>query len=238
MSGKQKRLVADEEGTLVGWIRVEAGRPRFVVHDLATGEEKVFGETVEGQAELADAADPAYFYAIDGRTAYVRDARGAVAIDVDTGAVTVVDAKARNGFSILGAENGTIAFGSVDGDLRVGPSLADAVTLPGVWSSTSRFSPDGRFVAVEGDEPLVYDVATGERVSLDIGGREFGDVYEWLGPDTAVVIASRSAEHGPFEVLTCRVPSGVCEQTVPDLGIGGTADAERRVALPVGVEVG
>ena len=42
---------------------------------------------------LADEKNPAYFYAIDGRTAYWRDERGAVAADLDTGEVRVVDAR-------------------------------------------------------------------------------------------------------------------------------------------------
>ena len=102
--------------------------------------------------------------------------------------------------------------------------------------SATRFSPDARYVSVEGDEPLVYDVATGRRVPIDVDGREFAAGYEWLGPDALALVASRSAEHGPFELLTCKASTGACTQVVADLGIGSVDQAEGRVAVPDGIE--
>lgn len=231
---KDLRLVSDSEGSLVGWIRSEAGRPQFVVHDLATGQQRTFGQTAPGQETLADTDDPAYFYAIDGRTAYVRDARGAVAVDVDTDATRVVDPQARNGFSIHGVEDGLIAFGGEDGDLRVGRSRDQAVPMTGGWSNVTAFSPDARYLSIDADEPMVFDVATGRRVAVDVDGREFATGFEWLGPTTLVVLARRDVEDSPFELLTCEVPAGTCTQVVADLGIGTPEEAENRVAFATG----
>lgn len=226
------RLVSDNEGDLAGWTEEVDGRTRFVVHDLRTGERTTFGETRSGMGAQADDGDPTFFYALDGRTAYVRDTRGAVAVDVDSGEVRVIDAAARNGFSIAGVEDGQIAFVGDDGDLGVGPSASQTRTVVSMVANTAVFSPDGRYVSLDADEPQVYEVATGRRVPIDIDDRFFGAGYEWLDATTVVLIASRT-EEGPAELLTCVVPQGTCTQVVADLGT--FAELEGHAAFPNGI---
>ena len=148
VSAKHPRLVADTEGSLAGWVDPSEQSPSFMVWDQDAGG-LLYADgthTSADMGELADEADPAYFYAIDGRTAYWRDARGAVAVDLDTGEVGVVEAKARNGFDIVAVEDGHIAFSRPKGTLVArGPDGA-ATMLRGAYGSMGAFSPDGQLL--------------------------------------------------------------------------------------------
>lgn len=228
------RLVADDEGSLVGWVDPSGGELSFVAYDLADGTTSRFGSASAGTGTLADEEDPFYLYAIDGRTAYVHDSDGAVAHDVDTGEERVIDANARNGFDIKGVENGVVAF-AVDNQEDVGTILRSpdggTIDLAPGWGGPAYFSPDGRWVALEGDKPEIYDATTGERVSIDIGGRPFGTEAEWLDNDTVVVGAAQKLV-GPLQLLTCEVPAGTCSVVVPDLGMFD--DLQGRLAVANG----
>jgi hypothetical protein len=101
-----------------------------------------------------------------------------------------------------------------------------------VWSHPAVFSPDGRYVSFDADEPTVVDARTGRRVAIDIDGRAFGVGYEWLDDHTIVLAASRT-EQGPLELLTCEVPGGACAQVVGDLG--RFADIEGKLAVANGI---
>ncbi len=234
ISAKKPRLVSDTEDSLVGWVDPSGDRPAFVVKDLAGDFETTLGETSGGMGELADEEDPAYLYALDARTAYLRDDRGAVAIDVDSGEAEVIDADATNGFDINGVENGLIAFtGEEDdasaGELMIGATRTDAIAMQGSWSNEAVFSPDARWVSIDADEPMVYAVSTGERVAIDIDGRAFAAGFEWLDDDTLVMAASRRLV-GPLELLTCEIPAGTCAQAVGDLGTFDELEGEIAVA--------
>ncbi len=98
--------------------------------------------TEAGMGDLADEGNPAYFYGIDGDTAYWRDTRGAVAVNISTGDVRVIEANARNGFDIVAVENGDLAFSRGAGT-AIGPNPQDAVLLPEVWGSRARSRPTG-----------------------------------------------------------------------------------------------
>jgi hypothetical protein len=178
---------------------------------------------------LADEKNPAYVFGVDGRTAYWRDTRGAVAVNVDTGEARIIDPAARSGFDVLAVENDVIAFNAWDKGTAIGTSRDDAVMLPEVYGSLATFSPEATWVSVDADEPQVYEVRSGKRVDLDVDGRWFATGYEWLGEDTLAMIAARD-ENSPYELLTCAVPAGTCETAVPDLGSVGDED----FVLPVG----
>jgi hypothetical protein len=228
------RLVADGEGSLVGWVDTSGARPVFVVHDLASGTEVMRSDefTEPGQDSLADGRDPAYFYAIDGRTAYWRDGRGAVAVDLDSGGVRVVDANARNGFDILAVEDGLIASDAGDAGTRISTDVTGGLVIPGVYGSLAVLSPDARWISVDADEPQVYDARDGSRVDIDVQGRVFATGYAWLDDGTLAVIAARS-EAGPAELLRCRVPQGDCSVAFGDLGTFEELQ-DGSFALPVG----
>lgn len=224
------RLVADDEGSLVGWVQEDGEPERFMTYDLRTREAHGFSR----RADLGgnpEEGDENAFYAIDGRTAYVRDRRALLAVDVDTGVSQVLDPSAGEGSFIAGVEDGQIAFVDGAGDVRVGRSTRSAPVLTPVSGSTAAFSPDARYLSLDADEPTVYEVGSGRRVPIDIDGRVFGAGYEWLDASTLVLIASRT-EVGPAELLTCVVPRGTCTQVVADLG--PFAELEGRIALPHG----
>ena len=91
---KHPHLVSDPTGTQAGWVELDGDRPGFVVLDQATGDTTRNDDaTAPGMGLLADQRDPAYFYAISGGVTYWRDLRGAVAVDLASGDVRVVDAR-------------------------------------------------------------------------------------------------------------------------------------------------
>lgn len=242
---RRPRVVADDEGTLVGWIDTSGEKPAYVVHDLVTGRTQRFDEhTTAGMGGLGvDSSDPYAFYAVDGRTAYFRDARGAVATDVDTGEATVLTDEA-GAETILAVEDGRIASRTrpdpEDAEaptLRISPGLTGGVELHQAYGSQAFFSPGGRWITVDADEPNIFDTRTGERVELDVDGRFFANGYQWLDDSTVAVIAARSEESPRVELLRCTVPDGSCTVVFDDLGTfdelsGGS------FALPVGEAIG
>lgn len=231
------QLYADEEGTLVGWVEGTEDDRRFVVHDLATGATERFGDPagMEQRSEF----DPFAMYAIDGRTAYVQDSRGAIAVDVDSGDVRVIEAQPEEWFDIKGVEDGVIAFAgpwneSGEDDMAgtvVGASPTDGVELLPGWGDPAYFSPGAAYVSLEGDHPEVYDTTTGQRIKIDLDGRPYGTGYDWLDNDT-IVVGAAPRMVGPLEILTCEVPAGTCTVVVPDLGM--FEDIEGRIAIPDG----
>ncbi len=226
--------MADGDGAFAAWVDPSSERPRFVALDQSTNERSVFADHIDpGMGTLADDGDPAYLYGIDGRTAYWRDNRGAVAVDLDTGDARVIDAAARNGFDILGVEDEVIAFNAGAAGTAVGTTRADAITLPEVYGSSATFSPGATWVSIDADLPEVYQVGTGERVALDIEGRLFATGYEWLDEDTLAMIAARDESSG-FELLTCSMRSGGCITAVPQIGAGDPPD----FVLPIGETFG
>ncbi|MCW2797804.1 hypothetical protein [Nocardioides sp.] len=229
ITSKGPRLVADGDGTLAAWVDPSGGRPAFVVVDQSTGETQRFEEP--GATEV---------YAVDGATAYWRDDRGAVAVDLHSGATRVVNATPGTGAGVLAAEDGALAVergnagdAANDGTVISRPD-GDEVILSDAYGSTAVFSTDARWVSVDADEPQVFDTRSGEPVSFDLQGRVFATGFEWLDATTLVMIASKN-EAGPVELLSCTVPAGTCESTVSDLGTFD--DFATTFALPVGVEL-
>lgn len=214
-------LVGDSEGPYVGWVNASGEGPAFMVFDQATGEITSNGVAERGMGRAADAQDPAYFYAIDGHTAYWRDTRGAVAVDIATGDVRVVDPHARNGFDIVAVENGQIAFQVIPDDASadgtaIGTSRDTAMLIPRAYGSYGSFSPDAHYYSSDADEPEVYDARSGERVGFDLD-YAFATGYEWLDDSTLAMIA-QDTPTSPVQLLTCRVPAGTCDVAVDDLG--------------------
>ena len=236
VDAKHPRLVSDEETPDAGWVDPTGDTPAFVVFDHGTGDTTRYDEaTTPDMGSLADEKNPAYFYAIDGHTAYWHDERGAVATDLETGDVQVIDADARNGFAIVDVEDDLIAFSEEQGT-RVSQSADDAGTmLEGAYGSMADFSPNARYYAADADEAQVFDDSTGEQVRLDLAGYGFSTAFGWIGNDTVVVLASKS-EQASMELLTCTVPGGVCTPYVDDLGT--TEEIVGHFQIPVGETIG
>lgn len=236
VDAKQPRLVSDDGSTLAGWVDSTGDRPAFVVFDQSDGSvTRHDDETTPGTGALAAEDNPTDFYAIDDGTAYWRDTRGAVAVGLVSGDVRVIDPEARNGFDIMDAENGVIAFNAGDEGTALGTSRADAVMLPQVYGNLGVFSPDAAYYSSDADEPQVYDARTGKRVALDLN-YWFGTGYTWLDDRTLALIA-QDTKKSPVQLLTCVVPAGTCDVTVPDLGSFDDLAASG-FALPVGEHIG
>ncbi|WP_244927685.1 hypothetical protein [Nocardioides sp. W7] len=231
-AGMRPRLVADSTGTLAGWVDPSGDRPAFVVLDQATGDVQRYDDaTAPGMGELADEKNPAYLYAIDQSTTYWRDSRGAVAVDLASGAATVLDPKARNGFDLIDVEAGVLAVYGDEG-VEVGPSRAQARPLPGVLDGSGVLSPDARFYAPDADELRVVDVATGADLALQLPASYFFSTgYQWLDTDTLAVIALVD-EDAPVSLLTCTVSAGTCTVVTDDAGEQG--QAQIAVGEPIG----
>jgi hypothetical protein len=226
ISAKQPRLVADRDGSRAAWVDPSGPRPQLAVLDQGTGETRFY--TDSGFDSVT---------ALDGDTVYGQAGGTATALDLASGTTSPVDVPSVA--EVMAAEDGVIISdtgdgdGGADGDLVRRPD-GTVVTLHQAYSSSATFSPDARWVSIDADEPRVFDSTSGQQVSFDVDGRVFATGYEWLAPDTIVMIASRN-ENGPVELLTCTVPAGTCESTVPDLGT--FTDLAARFALPVGVEL-
>ena len=212
------RLVSDPQGDLVGWVDPSGERPAFVVLDQSTGVlTRDDSHTRPGMPLLDDAAGAALVYAIDGVTLYLRDERGAVAVDTSTGRERVIDPRAVPGATVSGAGSGLIAF-ETDTGTAIGAAREGARLIDGLYGSPVLFSPDGRYVTSDTESLGVYDVVSGARVDPDLD-RGFSTGYEWLGDGTLVVLAAERARgDADAELLTCDVPTGVCETVVPSIG--------------------
>ncbi len=234
------RLVSDQDGTLAGWVDADGARPAFVVLDQADGSVvRDDRHTTPGMGVLADEADPAYFYAIDDGQAYWRDDRGLVEVDVASGDVAVLDADARNGLDVAAAEGGLLA--AVDAESRgvvvpVGSDPTTGVVLEGYSSGTAVFSPDGRWLSLDADEPQVFDTATGTEVDLGLDVA-FATGYQWLDDSTLAVIsqARSGRDASPPELLACDVVVVACTGVSELPPFGELVGEPGRFALPTGV---
>ncbi len=232
---KDPHLVSDTEGALAGWLGTDGGHPSYVVLDQATGDTTTYDEQPAGAGDPAGPGSSPYFYAIDGRTAYWRDARGAVATDLDTGDATVVDPRADGDVDISAAEDGLIAFTSDRHGTSIGTTPANARELKYSFGGPGAFSPDGRWFTEDADEPKVYDSRTGTKVELDLQ-YNFASGYGWLD-DSTLLLLGQDGWRDKVELLSCTLPDGSCTTVQPGLGTFSQLNREG-FALPVGSRIG
>lgn len=237
VDSENPRLVGDHDSPLVGWVDRSGETPTFTVLDQGTGEVVLEDSTgtEPGMSNLADDSDPAYFYAIDGDTAYWRDQRGAVAVSVETGEVDVVDADARNGFDLIDVQDGVLAFFGEQG-VEVGETRASARPLrddlqgnvlesTGVLSPlATMYAPDSEQVRVVGRNgtPLAPSLPT---------SYFFSTVYEWADDETVRVIALE-ADDPSADLLSCSILTSGCTLLIDGAGVEG------ELQLPTGETLG
>jgi hypothetical protein len=225
---EQRGLVSDPHGSLVGWIGVDQAGVLPRVHDQATGQTRSYG--------TAGTAGPGLttFFAIDGRTAYVRVAAGVFAVDLDTGAERpLASGEPAGNFEIWSVEQGVLAFsryhqiGNVTW-LAVGRSVDDVreygfpenteaddgvrLSPTGAWLSYLLYEFDGSpiYDKVRAVRAQVRDAGTGEQVTLDLPPGTFGVPAVWLD-DTTVQLLVIGPAPGQGNMYTCVVPSGSCD---------------------------
>jgi hypothetical protein len=242
------RVMSDDD--VVAWVDIADGGTLSVL-DLATGERADVavdawpGEPVPMNPGRLGGGAGAHIAAVDGRTVYVADARGVMAWDAldgdepvllaaPDGAAEVEVMQVQDG-QILHVvtsfepqeNNGSTTMVQVE-DLRVGPDLQDARSLPGTWG---RLSPDGRHVAlterVSRRGSLGYDTTTVGDVAADtwtpVTPPRYDSVtaYRWLDADTFAAAASIvTAKDARQDLLSCEASTGSCTVAVPDLPHG------------------
>lgn len=84
-------LVADDDDSRAGWFDPTGSPAAFVVHDLASGETVRNQDATEGLDPGPNQDGAVHFYAIDDATAYWRDSRGLVAVDLTSGDAEVIE---------------------------------------------------------------------------------------------------------------------------------------------------
>jgi len=227
-------LVSDAEGTLAGWLDDTSGHPSYVVLDQSSGDTTTYDNQAAGAGDPAGPGSSPYFYAIDGHTAYWRDARGAVATDLDTRKATVIDSPAGSDLDITAVKLGLIAFNGERGT-SIGTSPADAVHLKGSFGGPGAFSPDGRWFTEDADEAKLWDDTTGQRVKLDLE-YNFASGYGWLDDHTLLVLG-QDGWQDKLAIVECHVPAGDCSPAQTGLGSFHQL-AKEGFALPVGSRMG
>ncbi len=182
------------------------------------------------------------FFAIDDRTGYWRTPTGVVAVDLDSGrerqVVRITDDRVYD-FEVYNVENGVIAFTPMyDEVILAGRSVEGARELLSFRNRPSegmtdpvRLSPTGAWLSLGVAEvaptteetftidritPEVYDVVTGERVTLDHPAGSLAIPGVWLDDDTLQVLVfhgaiGRSLVVQDAALYACTVPSGSCE---------------------------
>lgn len=210
-------LVADDDDSRVGWFDPTGERAAFVVHDLASGESYRNVDATQGLEPRATGGETGYFFAIDDNTAYWRDTRGVVAVDLATGTTEEISTAQRDRIGIADAASGQIVFQGSQ-QTRVGPSLEDSIALNYSGGDLGSLSSDGRWYTQDADEPVAFNTATGERVVFDLEEYAFASGYSWLDDHTLALIAAKNPGTSSAELLSCTVPAGTCQTVVGDLG--------------------
>lgn len=227
---RRPELAGDADGTLAGWVDTSGDRPTPTLLDLATGEVTAF----PGR-ELVDFESFYRLVAVDGRTALWQERSGWVAGDVATGEVTATGTAGE----LLAVEDGVVARSTGADDAGAGGVVVERDgsdrVLPGSHASTAAFSPDARYLSIEGDALAVFDTQTGEQVDTDLSDRWFSTGVEWVDDHMLTVVTARG-ERQSYEMWTCDVTDGSCTP-VTDLGPVSEVDGIG-LALPDGLPIG
>lgn len=213
---RRPHLVSDEESGLAGWV-AEDGSEYVVVEQVAG--------TIKGYP-APPGVDPEDFLALDDGTGYWQGENGPVAFDLETRRTSTFDVSG----TVADVEDNLVAV-RTDAGISVRTVGGEELRLlDGFHGELGSFSDDARYFTNDADEPQVYDVAAGERVPLDVGGRGFATGYEWLGARTLAVIAAQH-DGAVAELLVCQVPTGDC---APTTELGTFDEIVDSLVLPVG----
>ncbi|MCX6399207.1 MAG: hypothetical protein NTX33_04650 [Propionibacteriales bacterium] len=215
----QTFLVSDAEDSWVGWIDESGATPAFVAHDLVSGRTTRQDVQADARGEEDESiTDVAWFVGIDGGTAYWSDLRGTVAVDLESGATTVLSGPGAKRW-VSGVKDGLLVRlveTASGGDL--GSEVVDRdgkVVLP--FEKGRYFgavSPSGRWVTSDG--PVVVELASGKSFPLQIQGTD-ALAYEWLDRDT---VAAFREDGDAVDLLTCEVETGECAVVAEGVPVG------------------
>ena len=235
-SGSSAVLVA--EGAWAGWM--DPDHDEFVFLDQATGNVQRTPAATCGR-DLDES--PLRMFAIDGTTAYVRDARGIVTIDLVSGNVAVIGS-VKAGTEIHDVEGGLILHSLSKDDLQATVASRDlAADEPALGVRGGDISPGGTYVmsensATESDTFTLLRLSDGEELTPAVAkDYDFFLGYAWFDDDTYSAFGLRgtggtSESSLSIEMLTCQVDAGSCQ--VSD---EGPTDIEN-FEIPVGMHIG
>jgi hypothetical protein len=212
-------LVGD--GSRAAWIDHDDGSaPVFTVYDQATGEtERADYDTAgEGATEY----HPSLF-AIDGDDVYLRDARGVIRWELDTGEQTLLGSP--NGLEIQDVKSGVIAHtlpDPVDGgvDVYAGTELGASEPLNLVSQATA-LNPAGTKLIGSGPGmgTIVMDTDSATNQHWQVFAYAYGELspVAWIDDDTYSAVGSKPMT-GPArqDLLTCDVGDGNCTVVATD----------------------
>ena len=210
-------LVGD--GSRAGWIEQQVGRaPVFTVWDQATGKRQTleFDTAGEGATEY-----DASLFAIDGADVYLRDARGMIRWNVESGDLTGLGRP--QGAEIFDVKSGVIAHtlprdpeNPVEFDVFAGTDFGGGTPLDLVRAST--LNPSGtRLLGYTLEGGAVFaDTNDGSITPLSTPGYAQLQPYAWLDVDSFAAVARRQGDAPRDDVLACDVDGG-CTVVSPDL---------------------
>jgi hypothetical protein len=233
-------LRADDTGSQVAWIDSDGPTPELVVYDTAAAREVV--RTSDGfragMGTWRDDGNPAYVFAVDDGSVYVRDVEGLARIDIATGARTLL-ADGVSGFDVADVASGLIAhqpLGKRDPDghtrtddppmtMLLGSDYSpDGTPIP---QDSNDLSPGARYVVTDyNDSEQIFEVASGTEVTPQVPAYPFIAVSAWSGDGTAFVIGLDREERA--DLLDCTITSGTCTVVAEDIGAVGAFQ------LPIG----
>jgi hypothetical protein len=260
----QQRLAADPRGSLVGWVGENpAGELTLETYDQESGVSRSY------PAPGARPPDDALFFAIDDRTAYWRTPAGVFAVDLDTGSerpVLEITGDSAHDFEVYSVEDGVMAFSpSADGNILVGRSVSEAqevidfraeaaagatdpirLSPTGAWLSFGVARSEGASedsITIVGIEPEVYDLATGQHVTLALPGDPALAIPRvWLDDATLMVVglsgplgadSGASPDDLGLTLYRCTMPDASCE-LASEIGAGDSSEPSAEPVLPDG----
>lgn len=233
-SGSYAVLVAD--GPWAGWM--DPDHDEYVFLDQATGTVQRTPASPGGVAKSR-----LRMFAIDGTTAYVRDADDLVTIDLVSEDVAVIGSL-QAGSEIDDVEGGLILHSlSKDGSEVTVASRDLATDRPALGISGGDISPGGRYVmsensATENDTFTLLELPDGKELTPAVArDYDFFLGYAWADDNTYTAfgvrgIGGRDESSIDIDLLTCKVDTRSCQ--VADDAPADVRDFE----LPIGAHIG
>ena len=206
-------LVGD--GSRAGWIEQQVGRaPVFTVWDQATGKRQTleFDTAGEGATEY-----DASLFAIDGDDVYLRDARGMIRWNVESGDLTGLGRP--QGAEIFDVKSGVIAHMLTRvNDFEVFASTDFGGGSPLDLTYVRALNPSGTMLLGQlyDGVAVVADTRDGSITPLSTPGYTQLQPYAWLDVDSFAAVARRQGDAPRDDVLACDVDGG-CTVVSPDL---------------------
>lgn len=206
-------LVGD--GSRAGWIEQQDGRaPVFTVLDQATGETQTleFDTAGEGATEY-----DASLFAIDGDDVYLRDARGMIRWNVESGDLTGLGSP--QGGEIFDVKSGVIAHMLTRvNDFEVFASTDLGGGSPLDLTYVRALNPSGTMLLGQlyDGVAVVADTRDGSITPLSTPGYAELQPYAWLDIDSFAAVARKLGDAPRHDVLACDIGGG-CTVVNPDL---------------------